>query len=85
MEKRRLELRLANERRSRRLQIAGNIFNVIGIIVILWVVVSTIEVWYHNDLWFSRGIDTSYCPLNFWEICIKLGDSYLFKKIRGEV
>lgn len=85
MDKKKLEQKLANQRRSRRLEIWEKIATVVCIIFILWIVASTVEVWYHNDQWFGSGKVTTYCPLNFWKLLIELANTYVFRKIRGEV
>ena len=85
MDKKKLEQKLANERRSRRLEIWERVAAVFCAIIIVWILASTIEVLYHNDQWFGSGKVTTYCPLNFWGLVIKLGDTWLFRKIRGEV
>jgi hypothetical protein len=71
-ETRKLESKIAAEKHARKLQIAARIATIIGIVILIWIMVSFIEVQRHNDVYFSTGEVIEYSALNFFKILEKL-------------
>ena len=41
-----------------------------GALLTIWFVLSIIEVWHHNAVYFDTGMDIGYNPYNYFEIML---------------
>ena len=49
---------------------------IITIIIIAWVILSFAEVLHHNNVYESTGEILEYCPINFFNVLVKLADLF---------
>ena len=68
-----IEEKINLQKRKRVTDIIANVIIMIITLVIMWVVVSTVQVWYHNDVFFAKGIDIGYPCWNFYEVLVQIG------------
>ena len=73
-ETRRLEFKIQKEKNKRKEEILTKIAIVVTIILVLWVLLSWAEVLSHRDIYYRTGEWTDYCPINIFNIIIKLGE-----------
>ena len=68
-----IEERIDLQKRKRTVDIVTNVGVVIATLLAIWIVVSTVQVWYHNDVFYAKGIDIGYPWWNFYEVLIWIG------------
>lgn len=63
-----IEIKIKEDRIKRQKQIAFRIFAVLEALLILWIVLSWIEVIHHNNMYYMEGVITTYSKLNFFKL-----------------
>ena len=63
-----IEIKIKEDRIKRQKQIVFRIFAVLETLLILWIVLSWIEVIHHNNMYYMEGVITTYSKLNFFKL-----------------
>jgi len=63
-----IEMKIKEDKKARKRQIMTRITIVIELILLVWIILSWIEVIHHNNMYYMEGIITSYNKLNFFKL-----------------
>ena len=68
-----IEQKIDLQKKKRLTDIVTNVGLIVATLVAIWIVVSTLQVWHHNDVFYAKGIDIGYPWWNFYEVLVQIG------------